>query len=378
MLLSAFTLILLVSSSTHANAQYPLRQCNVLQKWTIEAMKQDAFKQVILLARERLTYCKHGMGSDSYTIALGVLATGLNGDRQYSEALAVANQCLRIDSAVFSCAAEKVSALRHMKRLPEAKATIESALRYPALTEFDVEFKKILRNRLQLISAELQSQPKQQPEEQIAGYGSGFFITDAGHIITNWHVVKNCRSLTATNETPLKFVRSNKSLDLAVLQAAGAKPTAVAMFRQTDAALGESIIAFGFPLAGLLSSAGNVTTGTVSATTGLRDDPQNLQITAPVQPGNSGGPLLDQFGNVVGIVVAKLDAIKAASLVGDIPRNVNFAIKGREVIAFLNEANVTPTISKASTFLKTEVVAASAASFTVQISLSFVAGSPLG
>ena len=194
-----------------------------------------------------------------------------------------------------------------------------------------------------------------------------FFITDAGHIVTNWHVVKNCRSLTAANGMPLKLVRSNNSLDLAVLLAAGTKPTAVALFRQTDAALGESIIAFGFPLAGLLSSAGNVTTGTVSATSGLRDDPHNFQITAPVQPGNSGGPLLDQFGNVVGVVVAKLDAIKAASLVGDIPQNVNFAIKGREVIAFLNEANITPGISKASTSLKTEVVAASAASFSVQI-----------
>ena len=168
------------------NAQYTLRQCDALMKQTIEAMKQDAFKQMILLTRERLTYCKHEMGSDSYTIALSTLAAGLNGDRQYSEALAVTNQCLRIinSKGTIWCALEKVSALHHMKRLPEAKAAVENALRYPSLTEFDVEYKEELRKRLQLISAELQGQPKQ-PEEQIAGYGSGFFITDVGHIVTN-------------------------------------------------------------------------------------------------------------------------------------------------------------------------------------------------
>jgi len=61
-------------------------------------------------------------------------------------------------------------------------------------------------------------------------------------------------------------------------------------------------------------------------------------MTAPVQPGNSGGPLLDQSGNVVGVVVAKLDALKIARATGDIPQNVNFAIKGTVVQTFL-EAN---------------------------------------
>jgi S1-C subfamily serine protease len=210
------------------NAQYTLRQCDALMKQTIEAMKQDAFKQMILLTRERLTYCKHEMGSDSYTIALSTLAAGLNGDRQYSEALAVTNQCLRIinSKGTIWCALEKVSALHHMKRLPEAKAAVENALRYPALDKFDVEYKEELRKRLQLISAELQGQPKQPEEQRITSYGSGFFITDVGHIVTNRHVVKNCRSLTTKDGTPLKFVRSNNSLDLAVLLAAGTKPAA--------------------------------------------------------------------------------------------------------------------------------------------------------
>jgi S1-C subfamily serine protease len=124
--------------------------------------------------------------------------------------------------------------------------------------------------------------------------------------------------LTTANGTALKFVRSNNTIDLALLQAPSVKPGVVATFRQTDAIIGEPIVVFGFPLTGVLSTSGNLTTGTVSATSGMRDNSRNLQITAPVQPGNSGGPLLDQSGNVIGVVVAKLDAAKAASITGDI------------------------------------------------------------
>jgi S1-C subfamily serine protease len=124
---------------------------------------------------------------------------------------------------------------------------------------------------------------------------------------------------------------------------------------------------FGFPLTGILSTSGNLTAGTVSATSGLRDNPRNIQITAPIQPGNSGGPLLDQFGNVIGVVVAKLDASKAASVIGDIPQNVNFAIKGSEIVAFMKKNNIGPKLSTTSSRLSTETVAAAAVSFTRQI-----------
>ena len=92
-------------------------------------------------------------------------------------------------------------------------------------------------------------------------------------------------------------------------------------------AKGEQIVIYGFPLAGALASTGNLATGIVSALAGLGDDTSKLQISAPIQPGNSGGPVLDQSGHVIGVVVSKLNAIKAASITGDIPQNVNFAIK---------------------------------------------------
>jgi S1-C subfamily serine protease len=79
------------------------------------------------------------------------------------------------------------------------------------------------------------------------------------------------------------------------------------------------VIAYGFPLSGLLSSTGNATTGNISALGGIGDDPRHLQISAPVQPGNSGGPLVDMSGNVIGVIVSKLNALRVARVTADIP-----------------------------------------------------------
>jgi len=109
---------------------------------------------------------------------------------------------------------------------------------------------------------------------------------------------------------------------------------------------GDSVVTYGFPLTGLLSSGPTLTTGSVSALTGLRDTPLHLTISAPVQPGNSGGPLLDAQGHVIGVVVAKLNAAAVAqALGGDIPQNVNFAIKGDRAVEFLRAAGVDPTLA---------------------------------
>jgi len=100
--------------------------------------------------------------------------------------------------------------------------------------------------------------------------------------------------------------------------------------------LADSVVVAGYPLTGLLSSGLNVTTGAVSALAGPGDDRRLIQMTAPVQPGNSGGPVLDSSGNVIGVVVSKLDAVAVASINGDIPQNVNFAISLGTLQAFLD------------------------------------------
>ena len=94
---------------------------------------------------------------------------------------------------------------------------------------------------------------------------------------------------------------------------------------------GESAVVFGFPLSQLLASTGNVTTGIVTALAGPLNDPHQIQISAPVQSGNSGGPVLDASGYLIGVVVSKLNAVR-----GDMPQNVNFAIKASTAANFLD------------------------------------------
>ena len=116
-----------------------------------------------------------------------------------------------------------------------------------------------------------------------------------------------------------------------------------------------------------MTSEGNVTTGNVSALAGLRDDVRYLQITTPVQPGNSGGPLLDDRGLIVGVVTSKLDAIKVAEIVGDIPQNVNFAINDVIARSFLEASGVLYESSQSARPITAAEVGAMAKKFTVRV-----------
>ena len=103
---------------------------------------------------------------------------------------------------------------------------------------------------------------------------------------------------------------------------------------------GNSIIVIGYPLHGLLTSDFTVTSGIVSSLSGLLNDTRLLQISAAVQAGNSGGPLIDTSGNVVGVVAAKINALKFAKVTGDFPQNINFAVKTGAVRDFLDNSAV--------------------------------------
>ena len=178
------------------------------------------------------------------------------------------------------------------------------------------------------------------PEHESSS-GTGFFVTADGVIITNAHVVEGCsgiRATTAQGATAVaKLVARDVRNDLAVLST-GLAANKSAAFRGA-VRLGEAVEAFGYPLTEVLSKSGNFTLGNVSALVGIGEDSRYLQISTPVQPGNSGGPLLDQRGNLVGVVSTKLNALKMmVATNGDIPQNVNFAIKASIAANFL-EAN---------------------------------------
>jgi TPR repeat protein len=178
--------------------------------------------------------------------------------------------------------------------------------------------------------------------ERTTGNGTGFFVSRGGHVLTNVHVVENCRNLAVKppNDAARKaeIVALDKANDLALLKTEMGRAD-VAVFRAgAYVRQGDGVVAFGYPLATALASEGNLTTGAVTALAGMRDDSRMIQISAPIQPGNSGGAVLDMSGHVVGIVVSKLNALRVAQATGDVPQNVNFAIKTTVARSFL-EAN---------------------------------------
>jgi S1-C subfamily serine protease len=199
--------------------------------------------------------------------------------------------------------------------------------------------------------------------------GTGFFVSSDGHVLTNHHVIEGCSdirvALPGGPSRKASIAAKDSKNDLAALRT-DSNPDSVATF-STRARIGDSAFVYGFPLAGLLATSGNFTVGNVTATAGLQDDSRMFQISAPVQPGNSGGPLLDQYGNVIGVIVSKLDALKYAMERDDLPQNVNFAIKTAVAVNFLESNGIGLMTERNTTAIEPAAVADRAKAFTVRV-----------
>jgi S1-C subfamily serine protease len=185
--------------------------------------------------------------------------------------------------------------------------------------------------------------------------------------LTNDHVVNGCKSVTLGTGSKVQIVSRDPKNDLALLKANYTTDHFVKFRSGNPVAAGEPVLAFGFPLPGTLSSDGIATAGIVSSLSGIQDDPRTLQFSAAIQPGNSGGPLFDGSGHVIGVVEAKLDSLKIATTTGIIPENVGFAIQWAQIRAFLEEENITPTREQSKTPLPSRDVAAIARLVTVAV-----------
>jgi S1-C subfamily serine protease len=201
--------------------------------------------------------------------------------------------------------------------------------------------------------------------------GTGFVISNSGHVVTNQHVVEGCvgdikGNLSGEAPINLRLVSSDETNDLALLQAPSPFKD-VAAIREKPIHPGDSVVAIGYPFHGMLTSDFTVTTGIVSSLSGILNDTRYLQISAAVQPGNSGGPLLDTSGQIVGMVAAKLNALKFVRATGEIPENINFAIKTGTIRDFLDNSVVSYQTADAKAEMKTADIAHNARAYTLLI-----------
>ncbi len=201
--------------------------------------------------------------------------------------------------------------------------------------------------------------------------GSGFVVARQGLVLTNSHVVQGCSAITVQAAGKPQFdarvLASDDQTDLALLSSTGQYSQAAAFRSAPGLRAGETVIALGFPLPGLLADDVIVSSGTINALSGVGNDSTRLQISAPVQPGSSGGPLLDSHALVVGVVVAKLDAGKVARALGDIPQNVNFAIKAGVARLFLEAQGIQPITATYAPVRSSQDVATVGRQFTVRV-----------
>ncbi|MDA7768042.1 serine protease [Candidatus Pelagibacter sp.] len=175
--------------------------------------------------------------------------------------------------------------------------------------------------------------PKQLPEDNKvvpAGSGSGFIVSNEGHVITNHHVIDGCNTTKVSfkgNQVDAQILAVDKMNDIAILKT-NIKPDSIFPISNEDVSLLEDVVVAGYPLGKQVSSAIKTHKGVVTALAGAGDNYSNFQTDASINAGNSGGPIMNQKGNIVGIAVA--------TWVQDGVQGVHFGIKSSTLKTFAN------------------------------------------
>ena len=199
---------------------------------------------------------------------------------------------------------------------------------------------------------------------ELHGTGTGFFVSKAGELVTNNHVVQGCAEMRLDGKA-VTVVAADKDVDLAII-ATGKPRTAITHLRGSKGAvLGENVVAVGFPLNNILGRDPIVTSGVLSSLKGLNGNVHEMQFSAPIQPGNSGGPLLGEDGAVVGVAHAVLDGLVAADAFGVIPENVNFAVTLGALTDYLKAHKIAYVTETGAARKNTAAIAGEAQRYTV-------------
>jgi S1-C subfamily serine protease len=207
-----------------------------------------------------------------------------------------------------------------------------------------------------------------QPHQVTSGLGS--FINSEGDVLTTAQVVKDCSEIRVAglgqeNYEVGRLIARDAANDLALVKAV-AKPSRVGTLR-FGIRLGENVEEFERPANQSPSEGGNLTAGTVTDLAGIAGDNRYLQISAGIQPGGSGEPLLDDNGYIVGIVSSEPGSLAALRAAGDVPQNVSFGIKATVAATFLRDSKVKFQVSDALRPMDAPAIADEAKALSVSI-----------
>ena len=214
-------------------------------------------------------------------------------------------------------------------------------------------------NELQDLQAAVKAPalPEKNDEVLEAASGSGFAVSSDGYVITNNHVIEGCQEVAIHingEAIPVTVVTYDLQNDLALLKGDFTPQTVFALSSDQPELLQDVYVA-GYPFGNAISSSIKATKGIVSSLTGIGNNFSNIQIDAALQPGNSGGPILDEKGNVIGVAVSKLDAAYMLKNYGEIPENTNFGIKASVVRSVLDSNGVSSPASSNAEITKSEL-----------------------
>lgn len=204
---------------------------------------------------------------------------------------------------------------------------------------------------------------------RLAGIGTAFFVGHDGTLISNSHVTKDCRGLTVETAggTPVvaRLLAQRPADDLALVKADIAPP-AVAIFRRPVEMTGQNVLAAGYPVRGLVPINPQYVDGALN---GPRDaSNRRFMFRADIRPGNSGGPLLDEQGLVVGVVFAKVDTVKVYQKTGKVVRDLGYGIDNEVVVSFLEETGIKAETATAAPVLEHAALLDLAGKMTVRLS----------
>lgn len=227
--------------------------------------------------------------------------------------------------------------LEAQKKLLEYRYELErKRMEAEAAREAAREAQRQEQERLARIAAEKE-------RKRALSTGTGFFVTPDGFIVTNHHVIEDKTHVVIRdangNFHHAAVVAQDANRDLALLKVSGKFPS-LKIARPDIVSKGQRVMTVGYPQVSIQGNESKVTDGVISSFSGFNNDQNWFQISTPIQGGNSGGPLVTEAGYVVGVVVATANATRYLKITGNIPQNVNYAIKSSVLLGFLAENNI--------------------------------------